>query len=216
MIIFVNVELFQVLLNQSCQGSNDPNQEVNIRLRPVDGKQSAGCAKDDTLTDRIQKDVHQSLGYEETDALGIPAASSIDETSQIIVKRPNTAVISATPPSFSAFRQLFLFFMAQQFRQADGETTLESMVNSCSRMMSQQSDVLYRAQAPSLQSVMRNNLILPKALMYDNKVENRGGCIIIAKTLAEEPRLPYPRTSSQTPAASSYVTYLVRIALVLT
>lgn len=138
----------QVLLIQSCQGPLDPNQQVVIRLQQMDG--------------------------DKTDALGLSPDSAEDPITHIKVTRPNMKVVCATPPNYSATRHLFLLHMAKQFREADGKTTFSSMITACSRLMSQDSNVSNRAQAPSTTTLMRLDLILPRSLMYDRVPERQG------------------------------------------
>ena len=135
------------MLIQSCQGGKEPNQAVSVRLRDMDG---------------------------ETDATIVPGSGTGHHDSQIVVERPNTVVVVATPPGFYASRHVFFYHMGKQFREADGETTFGSMVTRCSRMMSQHEDVLYSAQAPLVTSLLRLDLVLPRALQYDRKIATQG------------------------------------------
>ena len=138
-----------MLLIQSCQGQNHPEQHVEINM-------------------------HTDGNGNNTDALGMTPDSTEDPKTHIKVKRPNTIVVCATPPSFSATRHLFLQHMAKQFRESDGKTVFTSMVNACSRQMSQDRDATRRAQAPITTSLTRLDLILPRALMYDRLPETQG------------------------------------------
>ena len=118
--------------------------------------------------------MHTDGNGNNTDALGMTPDSTEDPKTHIKVKRPNTIVVCATPPSFSATRHLFLQHMAKQFRESDGKTVFTSMVNACSRQMSQDRDATRRAQAPITTSLTRLDLILPRALMYDRLPETQG------------------------------------------
>ena len=102
-----------------------------------------------------------------SDALGFRPDTAEDPKTHIALKRANTIVVFATPPSYFATRNVFIPHMGQRFREADGKTVFTSMVTACSREMSKAMDKTCRAQAPIMTVLMRLDLILPRARMYD-------------------------------------------------
>lgn len=119
------------------------------------------------------------MGPNETDGETVPHSDMGYHESQIVVKRDNTVVVAATPPGPYATQHVVFYHMAQQFKEADGETTFGTMVTRCSQMMSKHEHFAYNAQAPLVTSVLRLELILPRALMYDRPLVTLGELTVI-------------------------------------
>lgn len=131
-----------VLLIQSCQGDKEPNQSVNIH---VDGG-----------------------GMEDAAVAGTSATGPVcPPIAPIIVRWPETFVVTATPPGYYAYRDYFFPHMADQLRLSDGTKSFTSLVEGCSHAMRMTSTPSYSAQAPYYQSCLRKTLILPKSTVYD-------------------------------------------------
>ena len=75
--------------------------------------------------------------------------------------RPNTMVVMATTEYTSAKRIVFFKHLAIELEFADGRTTLNSMIQQCSRSMSLSEDEECRRQAPLTYDLFRQTLILP-------------------------------------------------------
>lgn len=88
---------------------------------------------------------------------------------QISVLRPNTMVVTATTPFTLAKRSVFLRHFAKELENANGLSTINTMVQLCSRTMSLHHDKDSRKQAPTTYDVLRQPLILPRSLAYDKK-----------------------------------------------
>lgn len=87
----------------------------------------------------------------------------------ISIDRANTLVVTATAESYYATRKYFFKYMARQLEQSDGITTINSMVQLCSKAMSMHMDGDCRRQAPLTYDLLRQPLILPRAAADDWK-----------------------------------------------
>ena len=98
-----------------------------------------------------------------------PMALIPAEDRHITVTRENTMVVTASAAYHPAVRKYFFKYFAQQLEQSDGLTTLCAMVQLSSKAMSLHDDARVRRQAPTVSSVLRQPLILPRAAAFDKK-----------------------------------------------
>lgn len=89
--------------------------------------------------------------------------------SQILIKRANTMVVTATAPGFYARRHIFFYELGKLIRLSDGLTSFSDMVTRCSTLMSQHKDPICKAQAPMMYNLLRKILVLPKSDLYDKR-----------------------------------------------
>lgn len=87
----------------------------------------------------------------------------------ITVLRPNTMVVTATTEYTVAKRDVFLRHFAKELENADGMTTINTMVQLSSRAMSLHHDEDSRKQAPTTYDVLRQPVVLPRSVALDTK-----------------------------------------------
>lgn len=142
------------MLFQACQGDREPGQQINHPYKSP-------------RLDSPNQDA-------ETGGNLSPGASTWEVVPymyglHISVLRPNTMVVTATAEYHTATRQIFLTHFSRQLEYADGVTTVNSMVQLCSKSMSLHTDVNSRRQAPLTYDLLRQPLVLPIAAAFEKK-----------------------------------------------
>lgn len=151
---------FKVLLVQACQGIREPMQQINIPYRSlVDGPQ-----KDSIPPNQNAVGTNNPANVEDNHGLHPDLLKS-----HISVLRPNTMVVTATTEFTVAKRSVFLRHFAKELENANGQETINSMVQLCSRTMSLHHDEDSRRQAPTTYDLLRQPVYLPRSVALDKK-----------------------------------------------
>ena len=160
------VKSLQVVFVQACQGARKPGQGVisDKRYHPsmADGPSPANS--------------NLSVAVQETSVSPPPPA--LVESREVLhwsygfhinFRRPNTLVVMATTEYSWAHRGVFFKHLAQELEYSDGISTINSMVQQCSKTMSLDEDEESRRQSPVMYDRLRQPLILPRAKAFDDK-----------------------------------------------
>ena len=167
---------FQVVLIQACQGDKEPRQLVglNTQYRITDGPNKDAP---------IPSFENRAAGQDDEQA-NSRSRALIPFNSHVSVLRPNTMVVTATAEYHQATRIYFFKYMAHQLELADGMTSINMMVQLCSKRMSLHNNDECRAQAPTTYDVLRQPLILPLSASYEKRQlqqrnqSSSGSCIL--------------------------------------